>query len=782
MKEAVFNPIERLFIFGLILLLLTSGAWALSDTNLVAWYDFNSGTTTLTDLAGGNNNGTNTATSIYPIGKIGNAYYYNGAAQTLLTNTGFSTGTFTLATWIKTSANDNDQFYVHGTRAVDGFSLEFESLDPAHEIRGIVRNTNKYTAIPADTNNWRFIVMDYNGSGASILIDNTNYFSWTVSGAIAITNPYIGSEGGTSYYTGLADEMSLWNRILTPTEKTELWNSGNGLAYPFAPVPRINSDFNLSFDVNSNILTLISDANVDVNYTIIDYNWTVNNSTNNIANPDANQTTYTPIVQNLDYNICLSVGAWQDSNHSNLVYSTACQPTVVWDTINPTIDVNITYIPGFVTNLDINYSMRCTDNSSPITYQVIKNDTNYLYNHADANASIKTGTITLLPASSTQFTFKCIDALGNTSTYQTAQLYALLFRLVNEQTGANVSVSDVNFWLTSALVYSYDGNYSFDFNGSGVTMKTFLSPGTEVRFDFTYRNSTVIIGRDIDFSLISDQNIPVCLAPPQTFYVQTLYSASTKPVMLYSDSTRCYNLISNTKFALENGLMARAYTIPKPYLLKTTINGITTILASLDGSLENTINLDALQFNQSALDIKIGEDAISFGKDLSDYNIMKFYYLNPNDDSTSTTLVIKNGLTTLFSHTEVTTPNEFVANWSYLDFNLDKNTILTMVVSKTVGGVVESYSFNFTIEATYYQGVANEWFALIVSFCLVLFGMTLVAYKHSFGWFGLIMLAAAFLLLSLAPAYWYVNFFKGIILILIIFVGIVFKNETQGAV
>lgn len=38
-------------------------------------------------------------------------------------------------------------------------------------------------------------------------------------------------------HDGMLDEVGLWRRMLTPGERLELWNSGNGLAYPFSPTP-----------------------------------------------------------------------------------------------------------------------------------------------------------------------------------------------------------------------------------------------------------------------------------------------------------------------------------------------------------------------------------------------------------------------------------------------------------------------------------------------------------------------------------------------------------------
>jgi hypothetical protein len=40
--------------------------------------------------------------------------------------------------------------------------------------------------------------------------------------------------GFEQYFNGLIDEVGLWRRVLTPAERTQLYNAGNGLTYPFA--------------------------------------------------------------------------------------------------------------------------------------------------------------------------------------------------------------------------------------------------------------------------------------------------------------------------------------------------------------------------------------------------------------------------------------------------------------------------------------------------------------------------------------------------------------------
>lgn len=42
----------------------------------------------------------------------------------------------------------------------------------------------------------------------------------------------IGASNAGQYFNGLEDEIGIWNRVLTPSEVTELYNSGAGKQYP----------------------------------------------------------------------------------------------------------------------------------------------------------------------------------------------------------------------------------------------------------------------------------------------------------------------------------------------------------------------------------------------------------------------------------------------------------------------------------------------------------------------------------------------------------------------
>jgi len=68
-------------------------------------------------------------------------------------------------------------------------------------------------------------------SGAADLLNNTNY--------IGLSDVVQSSD----FYNGLIDEVGIWSRALTSSEVTELYNSGDGLQYPFGNSPETNNNF-----------------------------------------------------------------------------------------------------------------------------------------------------------------------------------------------------------------------------------------------------------------------------------------------------------------------------------------------------------------------------------------------------------------------------------------------------------------------------------------------------------------------------------------------------------
>jgi len=213
--------------------------------NLIAYYklDETSGSTATDTI--GSYDGTITGSPTQgATGKIGTAYTFDGTAGVYIDA---STGAFgtkgSLQAWIRvpTSPTGNDTFI--GTTTIGANS--------AHQLK-VTSAKKVYVIIGDGTGNWATI------TGGTTLADNTYYHvvvTWetgstvkmylngTLDGTSAVlasigtsTDIRIGNAHNNSEaFVGEIDEVGLWTRVISTGEISELYNSGNGFAYPFNP-------------------------------------------------------------------------------------------------------------------------------------------------------------------------------------------------------------------------------------------------------------------------------------------------------------------------------------------------------------------------------------------------------------------------------------------------------------------------------------------------------------------------------------------------------------------
>ena len=88
---------------------------------------------------------------------------------------------------------------------------------------------------------WNYVTIIYDGSkiaaNQKIYINGIDTafstFIDTFTGNSNNTESFkIGASNAGQYFNGIVDEVGVWNRVLTPTEVTELYNSGAGKQYP----------------------------------------------------------------------------------------------------------------------------------------------------------------------------------------------------------------------------------------------------------------------------------------------------------------------------------------------------------------------------------------------------------------------------------------------------------------------------------------------------------------------------------------------------------------------
>ena len=143
------------------------------------------------------------------------------------------------------------------------------------------------------TNTWYHVVVTYNGTTFSLYLNNnlidTVQVDW--SGQTWQSEGFsLGSTGdnyGGSYqFNGTIDEVGIWNRVLTPTEVTSLYNNGLALSYPFIHTSGLSlwldaSDSSTTLNFNGGPYTANSNTSLLMHFDGSDGSTTFTDSSNN---------------------------------------------------------------------------------------------------------------------------------------------------------------------------------------------------------------------------------------------------------------------------------------------------------------------------------------------------------------------------------------------------------------------------------------------------------------------------------------------------------------------
>lgn len=147
---------------------------------------------------------------------------------------------FTIALWVWFDAISSTG--LAGKWATD--SLEYLAYCDGTNLRFLVSDDGVSTVSVTNsqslsTGTWYFFVAWHDASANTINLSVNNN---TPASAAHSTGVYAGNasfylgrnEEGLTYLSGRLDSVSIWKRLLTAAERTQLYNSGAGLDYPFA--------------------------------------------------------------------------------------------------------------------------------------------------------------------------------------------------------------------------------------------------------------------------------------------------------------------------------------------------------------------------------------------------------------------------------------------------------------------------------------------------------------------------------------------------------------------
>src|SRR3989344_5328974 len=188
------------------------------------------------DRSGNNNNGTLTNGVKNAIGKIGQATSFDGVNDyvSIPASQNFAMANMTISMWIK--ANDFTQWrgllYIYESAYTDylilrnnGSGLEFIIED--NDIAKVSANTPSlstgswiHIVFVQDGTNWKFYL---NGSSSTLSGTNSGYST----NHLTVNVVRIGySSWASEYFSGLIDDVRVYNRALSPDEIKRLYNMG----------------------------------------------------------------------------------------------------------------------------------------------------------------------------------------------------------------------------------------------------------------------------------------------------------------------------------------------------------------------------------------------------------------------------------------------------------------------------------------------------------------------------------------------------------------------------
>ena len=235
-------------------------------------------------------NFTNTGiTNINQAGLIGKSYKFIGATGDYLSNTSYSNvqgEDFAWNFWVKNATGSAGTARVIGVNAAGYQTYITVSTNQVQGCFNTVDNTGGCHTVTSydpsfSSDVWHMVTFNvlYNASGLVIetytdgVLRETDISAKTITAQGDFYFGHLPNEGQA--FTGYLDEVSAWNRSLTSTEVTQLYNSGDGITW----IDFIDCEFSgYVFDENSNA---IENANVTIwnQYNVSEYYETNSSST-----------------------------------------------------------------------------------------------------------------------------------------------------------------------------------------------------------------------------------------------------------------------------------------------------------------------------------------------------------------------------------------------------------------------------------------------------------------------------------------------------------------------
>ncbi len=242
---------------------------ALTD-NLISYWKMDEASGNIID-SHGSNDGTTPDTPTYSQdGIIGTSIYFSGDDYFLITSMSSTTQDYTFQFWL----NSTHTYTAFGGNLIYSESpimiLTLASFDDYPKLGFYDGTANKAfhnVPNPVTDGNWHHIVYTFDDatSNASVYVDGVfaedeAYTGSNIGGDVGMGAAYTGSSGFVIQL--YMDEVGIWERVLSLSEISSLYNSGDGLAYPFIGADATPPNVTINTPLNQTYTTDIIVFNV----------------------------------------------------------------------------------------------------------------------------------------------------------------------------------------------------------------------------------------------------------------------------------------------------------------------------------------------------------------------------------------------------------------------------------------------------------------------------------------------------------------------------------------
>jgi len=496
------------------LILMLSFNFANLTTDLVSYYDFEEASGDLKDKVG-TLDLTSGSVTYQQTGVVDYGQYFTKSSGYSSAATGLPLTDFTYSIWFKSAVIDGEflnPFIFSITNASAYFGLWIHSTPSGNtnKVEITYNGTTEVTTIDGTSNaSYQHLVITQTNSNIKYylngsLLDNFNVTELTGDS----TNIYLGQSSSSHEYKGDMDEFGIWNRVLTSTEITELYNSGAGLTYPFGE-KNVDANFDYVTD-KTNAQIILEDTSTVVGATEITQ-WTyLLDDTNiyySIINGDYNYT----VTELTDYNIGLRVDTNNDSNRFQYYqFNTGdwtAPTTTLTDngqtagTANYSLDLNCTD-----NNIGCEYINFSIDGGDYNYYLIGDNPLNIIVNGSgDHNIAYFSSDFNDNNEAVNNYDFTTYGA-GQISFYDetNSDLNEITYSITPSINGVTSGITTLN-----SLDFNFQGitsgTYTFTFSKTGYTTKNFnLDLNEYSKIDYNFVFIAVDDTSSVDFQVFNE--------------------------------------------------------------------------------------------------------------------------------------------------------------------------------------------------------------------------------------------------------------------------------------